>query len=105
MSEDHWEEIEEVAGDLQAEILKGLLEAQGIRVWLSQEGGGHSAYALSVGELGSVHILVPASQSEAARKILEDYQAGNFEGVNFTDEKGQPLPEESDETDEDEAQE
>ncbi len=94
MSEDYWEEIEEVAGGLQAEILRGLLEAQGIKVWLSQEGGGRSAYATSVGELGMAHILVPASQSRAAREVLRDYYAGKYEDVKFTDESGQPLPEE-----------
>ena len=92
MSEEHWEEICEVLGDIQAQILGGLLEAQGIQVWLSQEGGGHSVYALTVGELGTVHILVPAQQSQAAQAILEDYNAGKFEGMSFADETGQALP-------------
>ena len=30
MAEDNWEIIDEVAGDLQAEMLRGLLEAQGL---------------------------------------------------------------------------
>ncbi len=104
MTEPHWEEIEEVSGDLQAEILKGLLEAQGFQVWLSQEGGGHSALALTIGELGLVHILVPASQSEAARAVLQDYYAGKYEGGSFTDESGQALPEETETPDEDESE-
>ena len=92
MPEEHWEEIGEVSGDLQAEILRGLLEAQGIRVWLSQEGGGHSAYVLTVGELGTVHILVPASQSQAAQAVLQDYYSGKYEDTQFTDETGQAIP-------------
>ncbi len=83
MTEEHWEEIDEVAGDLQAEILRGLLEAQGIKVFLSQEGGGHSVYALTVGVMGTVHILVPASQSQAAQAILQEYYSGKLEGTQF----------------------
>ncbi len=92
MPEEYWDEIAMISGDLQAEILRGLLEAQGIRVWLSQEGGGHSVYSLTVGELGTVHILVPASQSQAAQAVLQDYYSGKFEGTQFTDESGRPIP-------------
>ena len=102
MTEDHWEEIYEVAGDFQAEIIRGFLEAQGIQVWLSQEGSGHSVYAVTVGKLGSVQILVPASQSQAARVILEDYRAGKYEGIQFTDETGKPISEEQDQSEEEE---
>ena len=104
MTDEHWEEIEQVAGDLQAEIFKGLLEAQGIQVWLSQEGGGHSAYSLTIGKLGAVHLLVPASQSEAARAVLQDYYAGKYEGISFADESGHALPEEIEPPEEDESE-
>jgi hypothetical protein len=36
MSDQTWEVVEIVSGDLQAELLRGLLEAQGIPVMLSQ---------------------------------------------------------------------
>jgi hypothetical protein len=75
--------VESTAGDIQAEILRGFLEAQGFKVFLSQEGAGHSVYAMTVGELGRVDILVPASQAEAARQVLEDYRAGKFEGTVY----------------------
>ncbi len=91
MAEEHWEEIGEAAGDLQAEILRGLLEAQGIRVFLSKEGGGH-VYALTVGKLGTVHILVPSSQSQAAQTVLQDYYAGKFEDMGLADETGPAKP-------------
>lgn len=74
----HWELLAVTAGDLQAELIRGLLEAQGIQVQLSQEGAGR-AIGLSVGPLGEVEILVPSNQIEFARKILEDYMAGKFE--------------------------
>lgn len=78
MTREAWEVVTEVQGDLQAEILGGLLEAQGIRVWLSQEGAGR-AYQIGVGRLGRVQILVAGSDSQRAREVLESYRAGEFE--------------------------
>jgi hypothetical protein len=77
--EHHWEVADEVAGSLQAEILRGLLEAQGIPVILSQEGIAHSSYAVTVGPLGRVQILVPVELIERARQVLEDYRSGAFD--------------------------
>jgi hypothetical protein len=72
MSEDQWEVLEEAQGALQAEILRGLLEAQEIPVVLSQEGLGH-VYGMTFGRLGSVQILVPVKDFERASQILDDY--------------------------------
>jgi len=83
MTDEEWVVVDEVAGDLQGEILRGLLEAQDIRVWLSQEGAGHSAYSLGIGPLGRVQILVPSSSSQRARSVLDDYYAGVFEATEF----------------------
>ncbi len=77
MPDTKWEVLEIVAGDLQAELLRGLLEAQGIQVILNQEGAGR-ALGLNVGPLGEVEILVPTSQLESAKQILDDYYAGKF---------------------------
>lgn len=77
MIQENWEEIEVVNGEIQAEIIRGLLEAQGISVLLSKEGAGR-ALGLSVGRLGETLILVPSSQKELALKILQDYYAGKF---------------------------
>jgi hypothetical protein len=74
----HWEVLAVTAGDLRAELISGLLTAQGIQVQLSQEGAGR-AIGLSVGPLGDVEILVPNHQLDEARKILDDYLAGRFE--------------------------
>jgi hypothetical protein len=74
--------VDEVAGELQAEIIRGLLEAQGIPTWLSQEGVGR-VYGLGVGVLGRVQILVPSPYSEQARQVLDDYMAGKFEGTSY----------------------
>jgi Putative prokaryotic signal transducing protein len=73
-----WASLIKVAGDLQAEIFGGLLEAQGIPVLLSREGAG-KAYGLAVGPLGEVEILVPSNLLESAQKVMADYEAGLFE--------------------------
>ncbi len=83
MSAEEWEVVEEAAGALQAEVLRGLLEAQGVQVVLSQEGAGHWVYAVTVGPLGRVQILVPVEQLETARQILEDYRAGAYQDLEF----------------------
>jgi len=78
MTEEKWEVITTVSGELQADLLRNLLEAQGIKVFLSQEGAG-KAVGLTMGPMGEVQILVPDKQSEMARQIVEDYYAGEFE--------------------------
>jgi len=78
MEEIKWASLLRVAGDLQAEIFGGLLEAQGIPVLLSREGAG-KAYGLSVGPLGEVEILVPSNLLESAQQVMEEYRAGLFE--------------------------
>jgi hypothetical protein len=78
MSEDKWELVIEVSGEFQANLLRNLLEAQGIKVFLNQEGAG-KAYGLTVGPLGQVQVLVPEHQSQEARQIVDDYYAGKFE--------------------------
>ncbi len=82
MADDEWVLVDRVEGPLQAEILKGLLEAQGIKVWLNQQGAAR-AYAVTVGSLGMVEILVPGSQAEQARQVLEAYYRGEFEDMEL----------------------
>jgi hypothetical protein len=78
MSDEKWVVVTEVSGELQAGLVRNLLETQGIKVFLNQEGAGR-AVGLSVGPMGEVQILVPENQSEEARKIVDDYYAGNFD--------------------------
>ena len=77
MTNENWEIIDEVYGELQAEMLRGLLEAQGIQVVLNQEGAGR-VYGINVGPLGMVQIMVPAHAAIEGRKVLEDYKEGKF---------------------------
>lgn len=82
MAEEEWVLVDKVQGQLQAELLRGLLEAQGIRVFLNQQGAAH-AYAVTVGTLGTVEILVPTNDAEQAKQVLEAYYRGDFKDVEF----------------------
>ena len=82
MNDSQWEVIETVAGELTAELLKGLLEAQGVPVILSMEGVGRSVYPVNVGKLSQVKILAPINVKEQALQVLKDYYAGNFESLD-----------------------
>jgi hypothetical protein len=84
MVKEQWVLVDKVQGQLQAELLRGLLEAQGIDVYLNQEGAAH-AYAVSVGTLGMVEILVPTSEVAKARQILEAYYRGDFNNIELED--------------------
>ncbi len=97
---EQWEEVEEVAGDLQAEILRGLLEAQEIQVWLSQEGAG-KAIGLSIPTLGKVSIMVPTHQVSRAREILDAYHSGELEQVELDPKAVQEIEEETRDEEED----
>ena len=83
MAQEEWVLVDQVQGQLQAELLKGLLEAQGLRVWLNQEGLAHS-YAVVVGTLGLVEIMVPNSEVEQAKQVLKAYYQGDFDDMGYS---------------------
>jgi hypothetical protein len=85
MADQSWVEVVKVFGELQAEMLRGLFEAQGIPVMLNQEGAGR-AYGINVGRLGEVQILVPSDYVAEAQSVLADYEAGVFEEEGQADE-------------------
>jgi len=104
MKQEEWVKIDTTGGQLQAELLRGMLEAQGIQVWLNQAGAAH-AYALNVGSLGRVEILVPSSASEQAKKLLDDYYSGRLENMGLQGIENVPPEDDTalaDEEDEDE---
>lgn len=89
MLDEHWDLVAEVYGELQGELIRGLLDAQGIPVTLNQEGAGR-AYGLNVGPLGQIQVLVPSRYSQEARRVLADYEAGLFEPIeDESDEQGE----------------
>lgn len=75
---DNWVVLVEVAGMPQAEILRGMLEAQEISTVLSQEGAG-SAIGLTIGTLGTVQILIPSDDLERAQELLDVFYSGGDE--------------------------
>lgn len=70
------------AGQLEAEMIKAFLEAQGVNVILNQESVGRTM-GFSAGPLGEVQVLVEESQAEDARTVLKAMINGEFE--NFED--------------------
>jgi ribonuclease-3 len=55
--------------DIEASIVRGLLEAHGIYAALSSDLT-HAVFPLSIDGLGEVRVSVPASQAEAARAVI-----------------------------------
>ena len=82
MNQEEWVLVDTTAGQLQAEIVRGLLEAQDIQVWLNQAGAAH-AYAMTVGSMGRVEVLVPSTDSERAQIILEEYYSGKLDDIDL----------------------
>ena len=84
-----WINIYSAAGLLEANILKGFLEAQGLQVLLSQESVGR-ILGLSAGKLGIVEVLVPESQVIEAKKLIDEIAAGEFDNIDFPDDQDGP---------------
>ena len=78
MSEKKWEILDIISGDLQAEIIRGMLEANEIPVVLIQEGAGRSVYRVAIGPLANVQVMVPSKFLNDAQKILEEYYAAIY---------------------------
>jgi hypothetical protein len=55
------------AGQLEAHIIKGKLESEGIPALLQYES---EVFGLTVDGMGEVRILVPESQAEKAREVI-----------------------------------
>jgi ribonuclease-3 len=74
------------ASDIEARVVRGLLEAHGIASIVSAEARG--VLPVSVGRLGEVRITVHASEAEEARRIIESYRTElkNGELVRLRDE-------------------
>jgi hypothetical protein len=66
------------AGQLEAEMIKSFLEAQGISATITQESVGRT-YGLSAGILGMVMVMVPEDQENDAKSVLDAMEKGEFE--------------------------
>ena len=74
MDEMKWEKLTEVYGNLEADMLKSFLEAEGVPVELFQESVGRHIYPTMIDGLGRVQLFVPKEKAEEAHKLLEIYQ-------------------------------
>jgi hypothetical protein len=63
------------AGQVQANIIRGFLEAQDIPVQLSQESAG-AVYGFTVGTMGMVDVLVPAERAAEAQALIATMETG-----------------------------
>jgi hypothetical protein len=82
------------AGRIEANIVKGMLEAAGIPVELSQESAG-TVYGFTVGAMGLVEILVPEQRAVEAKALIEAMQRGELE-EEISNPNGQIADEEED---------
>ena len=58
-------------GRIEAEVVKGRLEASGIPAALDGEAAGQ-LFGITVTDLGEIRILVPTERAEEARELLYD---------------------------------
>ncbi len=65
-------------GKLEAESIKGFLEAQGISAYLDSNPLG-LIYGLTVGDLGEVGVMVSVNHETNARELLQAVENGEFE--------------------------
>jgi hypothetical protein len=61
------------AGQVEANFIKSLLEANSVPVLSVQEGAGE-AYGLTVGVLGEVQLWVAAEHQATAQELIEEYE-------------------------------
>ncbi len=73
-----WVSLDTVQGRLEAEIIRGMLEAQEIEVQLSQESTA-AIYGLGVGPMAEVEVFVREHQLGEARALLQKYYDGSLE--------------------------
>jgi hypothetical protein len=73
-----WVCVDTLQGRLEAEIVRGMLEAQEIEVQLSQESSA-AIYGLGVGPLAEVEIFVREGQRAEAESLLDRYHRGTLE--------------------------
>ena len=65
-----------IARQIEAQIIKGRLESEGIPVLLNYESAG-LVYGLTIDGLGEVKIMVPEHLAKEARSLLDTNQISN----------------------------
>ncbi len=72
MDQLQWQLLTEIQGRWEADIVKAMLDSNGIDSELFQESVG-SLYPTSLDMLGRVQIFVPKKDAERAHQLLEEY--------------------------------
>lgn len=75
MSAKEWVKITVLNDPVEAEIVRGMLEAQGVQVLLSKEAVGQ-VWGLTVGSASEIEFFVPKDQAKLAKEILSEYVKG-----------------------------
>ena len=85
-----WVVAKKTNGLMEAQLLAGYLQSEGIPAWSWQEGAG-VALGLNVGILGTGHVMVPEQMEDQALELLNsaeivdtDFDDMNFEDLNET---------------------
>ena len=71
MSEQKMVEVYRAAGELEAQVIRGLLDGYGIPCLLRSEATG-SVFALTVDGMGEVKIMVSESRVEEAKGLIRE---------------------------------
>lgn len=92
MANNEYVEVYRANGQLEADMIRLMLEANGLHVVTRQESAG-AVYGLTIGPMGEVPIYVLENEEADAAALLEAMEAGKLE-QNLPDET---LPSESEE--------
>jgi uncharacterized protein YbaR (Trm112 family) len=76
-----WETVANVDGMIQANLVVNFLQAHGFSAMAWQEGAGQ-ALGLTVGYLGTAHVLVPPAEANEARRFLAEVAAESQESMD-----------------------
>jgi hypothetical protein len=82
MTESAWVVLTESNNRIEAEIIKGALQAQGIPSEIFQEGAMRYAYPMMIGPLAKIEICVPRERMDEAKRWLVSYERGDFEDLS-----------------------
>lgn len=82
-------EVYRAANEMEAQIIRGRLEEEGIPVLLRYEAAG-PVFGLAVGALAEVRVLVPAALAEQARLLLAPPQDDASPGALSSEEDSAP---------------
>jgi hypothetical protein len=78
MSAEQFKKIAVVNDPSEAEVLRGMLEAQGISVLLTKEAAS-SVYGLTSGIFAEIEIFVPQSKVKEAEQLAEEFLGKTIE--------------------------